>query len=270
MNRQAADDRKRLLVVTPGNLRQSHLYVNAHFDFFPKSCIGPPRKSVNGNGHQIEITLDGLNETVKTDIGANAAHGKAAKLLSRPNLVRRFFEHHKVHAGDELALERLDGYRYRLSVKRTNGNGHAFKAAEFFAGIGLVRLALEHQGWTVAFANDIEEDKAEMYRHNWPNDDHLVVGDIHYLNAKDIPTCDLFTASFPCNDLSIAGRWEGLSGKESSAFWGLVEIIRAMGKRRPPLILLENVVGFLMSDGGRDFEKALRSLSTNLAIPLMQ
>ena len=92
--------------------------------------------------------------------------------------MRRFFEHHKVHAGDQLALERFAARKYRLSVDQTNGNGHRpFTAAEFFAGIGLVRLALERQGWSVVFANDIAPDKAEMYRHNWPNDDHLVVGD---------------------------------------------------------------------------------------------
>jgi site-specific DNA-cytosine methylase len=87
-----------------------------------------------------------------------------------------------------------------------------FTAAEFFSGIGLVRLALEStRQWRVVFANDIDEDKATMYRDNWPADDHLVVGDIHKLDPATIPTCDLFTASFPCNDLSIAGKWEGLS-----------------------------------------------------------
>lgn len=135
-----------------------------------------------------------------------------------------------------------------------------FTAAEFFAGIGLVRLALERQGWQVVFANDIDPDKTEMYRHNWPSSDHLVEGDIHKLHGDDTPTCDLFTASFPCNDLSIAGRWDGLNGKESSAFWGLIKIVGEMGERRPRLIMLENVVGFLMSQGGRDLEQALRSL----------
>jgi len=135
------------------------------------------------------------------------------------------------------------------------------RAAEFFAGIGLVRLALERKGWNVVFSNDIDPDKAEMYRHNWPKDDHLVVGDIHELKADDVPPCDLFTASFPCNDLSVAGRWEGLNGKESSAFWGLVRIIRDMGKRRPPLVLVENVLGFLKSCEGRDFEQALLGLN---------
>jgi DNA (cytosine-5)-methyltransferase 1 len=76
-----------------------------------------------------------------------------------------------------------------------------------------------------------------------------------------IPSCDLFTASFPCNDLSIAGKWEGLEGKESSAFWGLVRILKDLGERRPPLVLLENVVGFLQSCGGKDFERALLALN---------
>ena len=34
------DEKKRLLRVTAGNLRQSHLYVNGHYDFFPPDCIG--------------------------------------------------------------------------------------------------------------------------------------------------------------------------------------------------------------------------------------
>lgn len=134
------------------------------------------------------------------------------------------------------------------------------RAAEFFAGIGLVRLALEFAGWRVDFANDIDPDKAEMYRHNWPKDDHLIVGDIHRLNADELPTVDLFTASFPCNDLSIAGKWHGLNGKESSAFWGLIRLVRDLGSRKPSIILLENVVGFLQSNGGKDLEIALSAL----------
>jgi DNA (cytosine-5)-methyltransferase 1 len=137
----------------------------------------------------------------------------------------------------------------------------AFRAAEFFAGIGLVRLALERQGWNVVFANDIDPKKAEIYSHNWPDCDHLLVGDIHALKVDQIPDCTLFTASFPCNDLSIAGRWEGLHGKESSSFWGLIRLLQDLGPRKPPLVLLENVVGFLMSHGGRDFEQALLALN---------
>ena len=134
------------------------------------------------------------------------------------------------------------------------------KAAEFFAGIGLVRLALERQGWRVAFANDIDPDKQEMYERNF-GEHHFHLGDIHKLDPDDLPQCDLFTASFPCNDLSIAGAWAGLNGKESSAFWGLIDILKRLGKRRPPLVMLENVVGFLQAHGGKDFEAALLALN---------
>lgn len=268
-------DRKRLLRVTAGNLRNDHIYITGHYDFFPSDCIGPSRRSAKGNGHAIEILLEGLNETVETDIGRSAKNGKPRNFLRGRGWVREFFKHHGTQPGDVLALEKIASRSYRLypQVTETNGGGKAygagkrrartprFTAAEFFAGIGLVRLALERQGWSVVFANDIDPDKAEMYRHNWPNDDHLVLGDIHELKAADVPDCDLFTASFPCNDLSIAGRWDGLNGKESSAFWGLVRIIREMRRRRPPLVMLENVVGFLMSHGGRDFEQALLALN---------
>lgn len=137
-----------------------------------------------------------------------------------------------------------------------------FKAAEFFSGIGLVRLALEATGdWRVAFANDIDEAKARMYRTAWPRRDHLLVEDIHNLDADLVPPCDLYTASFPCNDLSVAGRQSGLSGRESSAFWGLMRLIERAADRRPPLVLLENVYGFLTSHGGKDLETAMLALN---------
>lgn len=134
-----------------------------------------------------------------------------------------------------------------------------YRAAEFFAGIGLVKLALEKHDWQVVFSNDIDPDKLDMYQVNFGRD-HFALDDIHKLSPKQIPPCELFTASFPCNDLSIAGAWEGLNGKQSSAFWGLIDILKKLRHQRPPLVLLENVVGFLQSHGGKDFEAALLAL----------
>ena len=151
--------------------------------------------------------------------------------------------------------------KIRKQIGEEDQSSRVLRAAEFFSGIGLVRLALEEEGWQVVFANDIDPNKAQMYQSNWPHEDHLLVGDIHQIDISQIPACELFTASFPCNDLSIAGRWEGLNGKESSAFWGLVRILRDLRHRRPILVLLENVVGFLMSRGGSDFEQALLALN---------
>ena len=81
---------------------------------------------------------------------------------------------------------------------------------EFFAGIGLMRIGLERAGWRIAFANDIDEDKQRMYRDHFGDSEEFVLGDVHKLDASQIPDISLATASFPCNDLSLAGARRGL------------------------------------------------------------
>jgi len=136
------------------------------------------------------------------------------------------------------------------------------RAAEFFAGIGLMRMGLDQEGWGTIWANDLDEKKWEMYRANFNNGAcEFVLDDVHKVNGQDIPDIELATASFPCNDLSLAGARHGLAGTHSSAFWGFVEAIKGMGERRPPLILLENVAGFLTSNNGDDFRDALVALN---------
>jgi DNA (cytosine-5)-methyltransferase 1 len=133
---------------------------------------------------------------------------------------------------------------------------------EFFAGIGLMRMGLEKCGWSVCFANDIDPLKHQMYKHNYPRTDgEFIVGDIHKVAADLIPSSTIATASFPCNDLSLAGAREGLKGKQSSAYWGFVRIIEDMQNRRPPILLIENVPGFLTANRGEDLEGALLALN---------
>lgn len=134
--------------------------------------------------------------------------------------------------------------------------------AEFFAGIGLMRMGLEQAGWQVVWANDIDEDKMKMYRGHYATDHadfHL--GDVHAIAPNEIPAVALATASFPCNDLSLAGARRGLAGQQSGAFWGFVDAIKGMGNRCPPLVMLENVAGFLTSHDGDDFRDACLALN---------
>lgn len=134
--------------------------------------------------------------------------------------------------------------------------------AEFFAGIGLMRMGLENAGWNIAYANDIDPSKELMYkRHFNDKQNHFQLGDIHQIAGEFIPKVNLATASFPCTDLSHAGRREGLAGKQSSAFWGFVRILDEMRENKPSVILLENVIGFLTSHNGKDFHSALTALN---------
>jgi DNA (cytosine-5)-methyltransferase 1 len=133
-------------------------------------------------------------------------------------------------------------------------------AAEFFAGIGLVRLALERVGWSVVLANDIDPKKYEMYSAAFGCGDYIV-GDIAGLTPEQIPDIELATASFPCIDVSLAGSRAGLSGQHSSAYWHFHCLLKRMGKRRPRFVLLENVVGLLHSAKGNDLRAICRSLN---------
>ncbi len=133
---------------------------------------------------------------------------------------------------------------------------------EFFAGGGMARLGLG-AGWRCDFANDIDPKKLDAYRANFGDDD-LVPGDVCALTAGQLPgEADLAWASFPCQDLSLAGPRSGLSGARSGVFygfWRLIEALKAQG-RAPRLIGLENVTGLLSSKGGEDFTALCRSLS---------
>ena len=134
--------------------------------------------------------------------------------------------------------------------------------AEFFAGIGLMRMGLEKAGWKTIWANDIDPDKEAMYRRHFGDvDNHFALGDVHLIDPRSIPAVTLATASFPCTDLSLAGGRRGLAGTGSSAFWGFIDAIRNMGRRKPPIVLLENVTGFLSSHNGNDFRDACAALN---------
>ena len=134
------------------------------------------------------------------------------------------------------------------------------RAAEFFAGIGLVRSALEDTGWRVVFANDIEPFKQRLYSANFAAAD-FVPGDVRDIQGRAVPDIDLATASFPCTDLSLAGDRRGLAGEQSGMFWEFARIIDEMGTRRPVALLLENVPSFATSKGGADLAAAITRLN---------
>lgn len=135
--------------------------------------------------------------------------------------------------------------------------------AEYFAGIGLVRMGLEPSGWRVVFANDLSPKKFQIYQGFFPDaSQHYKVGDIFDLRADEVPPTTLATCSFPCVDLSLAGNMRGLSsGNHSSAYWGFVRILRAQGDAAPPIVLLENVNGWLYSNRGEDFRLTILALN---------
>jgi DNA (cytosine-5)-methyltransferase 1 len=101
-----------------------------------------------------------------------------------------------------------------------------------------------------------------MYGRAFPDAHTCLVGDIFELDHNQVPTTTLATCSFPCTDLSLAGKQAGMRvGKQSSAFWGFIRILEAQADAAPSIVLLENVMGWLTSQGGRDFRTVIQALN---------
>ena len=129
-----------------------------------------------------------------------------------------------------------------------------FTFYEFFAGGGMARAGLGAR-WRCLFANDFDPAKAAAYAANY-GDEALHVGDVAQVTPAQLDgPADLAWASFPCQDLSLAGRRGGRAAARSSSFFALMRLIAELrGEASAPAMLaIENVTGLLSSAGGADF-----------------
>ena len=135
----------------------------------------------------------------------------------------------------------------------------AFTAVEYFAGIGLARMGLERAGWRVVYSNDWNPHREQIYAgffsHGYP------VADVFDIAPTQVPAAMLATCSFPCVDLSLAGKMKGINGAQSGAFWGFARVLKSQRENAPRLVLLENVCGWLSSNDGRDFRAVIEALN---------
>ena len=135
---------------------------------------------------------------------------------------------------------------------------------ELFAGIGLVRDALEPLGWECVYANDIAATKEAIYRRRYPADRHFERQDIWEVDVAALTRpVDLIAASFPCIDLSLAGNRKGLAGTHSGTFWAMIHLVDELRSLSalPKALMIENVTGFLSSHDGQDFKEAVRAIN---------
>ncbi len=144
--------------------------------------------------------------------------------------------------------------KVKIRDPETQARSNRLSFYEFFAGGGMARAGLG-PGWTCLFANDFDPKKGASYAVNWGAEE-LKIGDVANLTTADLPAvADLAWASFPCQDLSLAGAGAGLKGERSGTFWPFWKLIKSLAAedRAPRVIVLENVCGALTSHRGKDF-----------------
>ena len=89
-------------------------------------------------------------------------------------------------------------------------------------------------------------------------------GDISKLNGADLAPVDIITFGSPCQDMSVAGKRNGLDGARSSLFYEAIRVVKEMREKTdgkyPRYIVWENVPGAFSSNKGEDFKAVLESV----------
>lgn len=132
------------------------------------------------------------------------------------------------------------------------------RVASFFAGVGGFDLGFERAGVETVWQCEKKTFCLNILEKHWPSVPR--VSDIQEVKADDIPDSEIWAGGFPCQDVSLArmGPRSGLRGRQSGLFYDFAQLI---GKRRPPLVILENVAALLSSHNGRDFAIIIRTLA---------
>ena len=131
-----------------------------------------------------------------------------------------------------------------------------------FDGSGGFPLGGALAGITPVWASEIEPFPIRVTTLRFPNMKHY--GDISTLNGSELEPVDIITFGSPCQDMSVAGKRDGLGGSRSSLFYEAIRIIKEMrgatNGEYPRFIVWENVPGAFSSNRGEDFRAVLEEI----------
>ncbi|CUZ29874.1 Modification methylase HhaI [Serratia marcescens] len=146
------------------------------------------------------------------------------------------------------------------AIKKSAKKTRKKRVNSFFAGIGGFDLAFEEEGYTPSFYCENNEFCRGVLERHWGHVENAE--DISALRSEVIPEAEVWTAGFPCQDLSMArtphGKRSGLKGSQSGLFY---TFLQHLSVHKPPVVLLENVAGLLSSHKGADFTALVQSLT---------
>lgn len=128
---------------------------------------------------------------------------------------------------------------------------------DFFSGSGLVTQGLKGY-FNPTWANDICEKKAAVYMANHGSK-HFHLGSITDVKGENLPSAALAWASFPCQDLSLAGQAGGIHAPRSGLVWQWLRIIDEMHSK-PPILVAENVAGLVSAANGSHYKTLHKAL----------
>ncbi|MGD0572278.1 MAG: DNA (cytosine-5-)-methyltransferase [Sedimentisphaerales bacterium] len=247
-------DKKRLISITEANLKKSnrHIYISGHHDFFPKECYGESNGK-NHLGKEMTLIVEGITESVKSDIGMETGNGRPRNFFRKRSWVGKFFEKHHLQAGDVVAIERLGRYTYRISPFENKNMREGANIPEhwpevdkskpsvidLFAGCGGLSIGLKKAGFENLLAVEWDAASCETFRKNInPRILQCAIQEV-----ETFPSCDLLVGGPPCQGFSNLG--EKLPNDPRRQLWR--HFLRAVRDAKPVIFIMENVPPLLKS-----------------------
>lgn len=255
----AVSERKRLLRITAGNLRQNSIYLNGHRDFFPNGKI-------DAKNRDFDLLLVGPNETIRTGIRTSGRGSSKEHYFKGTEWIRKFFKYHKIRAGDVLAIERQSRLRYRLYPFETRSErdydwrsetakplpGRGPTVLELFAGCGGMGLGFKQAGFRTVLAVEWDEAACETLRENVTKR----VAQCAIQEIERFPEADVVAGGPPCQGFSNLG--EKVPNDPRNQLWR--HYMRAVEDARPEAFILENVPPLLKSQEYVEIKRIAESL----------
>ncbi|AQQ72101.1 Modification methylase HaeIII [Limihaloglobus sulfuriphilus] len=257
-------NRKRLISITKGNIKNGHIYLSGHHDFFPKECYGKSNQKA-GQGKLLNLFLDGIGDTVQTDISIDR-NGNPRNFFRKRDWVARFFQKYRIQEGDVVAIEKIGRYSYRLYPFETQNMRTGAEvslhwppldprkptAIDLFAGCGGFSYGLKQAGFENLLSVEWDSACCETFKKNISSR----ILNCAIQEVVNFPECDLLVGGPPCQGFSNLG--EKLPNDPRRQLWR--HFIRAVKEAYPLIFIMENVPPIIKSQEYQEILKESQKL----------
>ena len=132
---------------------------------------------------------------------------------------------------------------------------------DFCSGIGGFRVGLELAGYQCKGFCEKDKFAVKSYKAMFNTEGEWYRDDVTSLIGAEVPYADIWCFGFPCQDISIAGKQRGISGKRSGIYFKIIDLIKSKREEdKPTYLLIENVKNLLSINQGFDFTTVLTEL----------
>jgi len=201
-------------------------------------------KNLNGNGNDLAFLTHYLHNH---ENGVSKSYKREAN-----KYYKQLVEEHGIEIANDSGVQGLLPIKWDIPF--ASPENPEFTFIDLFAGIGGFRIPLQELGGKCVFSSEFNYHAQRAYELNFGE---VPFGDITKLDLNIVPNHNILCAGFPCQPFSISGKMKGFEDTRGTLIYHVFEIIE---KRKPEVVLLENVKHLVYHDKKRTLNTIIKHL----------